>query len=1034
MSSAVATHIPSGSGLPWYQRLQTQFWLLFVVLMVVLGALTYWLGLVLIRDTLTEESFRYETESARRVQTRLSGLVDQAETLAAMIAELSAVARDPANPTPAIPDMVNAADPDRLFVGVGIWPAPQEGQPRRSQLWLRDARGRLVSRADYNDPRTVPYTEAAWYTPTQLTQAHRCYWSPVRREPLIDQALISCSVPLMRDGQMAGVVTVAIAIRTLESLFDEASQDIPGYSLLIDGEHRMIASSTRLTNAMNTQPVVNMAELGQRFSALSPLALALFEQRQASLSNVTRSPAYDPEAITRLTQQTREFARRDAEQAAAQIWLRLTRQQQPTEASIFNIARDPIVGSNANAVVFELPQSGWTIIKVRAAQEGFSGAGYLFNQALILTGGGVLIAFLLISGALRALIINPLKRIAATLALQTDAESSLDIVLDESRRNEVGVIARLYNERTRHLRELMDGALSMQTQMSLESAQRRDLERALDRLRSIHQTTLNSLEHAWCLLDVEGRITQVNTVLEARLGLRQSELVDRSADDVISLQGFDKPLSHWLQQAIERGQPIELPDAGIWLSNTGDHPVLIQLVPVKPTLQRRISHVILLLKMASDAQVQPAPDAALNPVSGLPGRTAAERHVKRLSLESGHAEHAVALIDLDHFDVINAQHGKAAADELLHRVARHIEATVGTAGTVYHLVSDEFFVVMAGFDAERAQVLISAVLAQLAKTEFRWSSKLLTVNASAGIAAIEAHSDRPFNNALTHADEACQAAKEAGRNTTTMFSTSLSRESNLIDSGLWAKRITAGLEQNRFHLTTQFIATASPAGPVGAVFDMQVALEDEEGFWADPSVFMPVAERLQLSTRIDRWIVTQTLIQLAQQPERLTSIATVRLKLSAPTVLDADWLAFLIRAFETHGVPARQLCFELPAMDVAKAQIVLVPFCDAMRTIGCRLAGPHPLALPAAERSGWRKVALHEVVFDAETLTALQEDSAERLMAEQTVQLAHSRKQKLLVRNIGEASLLKIWQQLGADYLEGLAVARSTPILFSTTR
>ncbi len=1034
MSSANATHSPSGSGLPWYQRLQTQFWLLFVLLMVVLGALTYWLGLVLIRDTLTEESFRYETESARRVQTRLSGLVDQAETLAAMIAELAAVARDPANPTPAIPDMVNAADPDGLFVGIGIWPAPRDGEPRRSQVWLRDARGRLVARSDYNDPRTVSYAEAAWYTPTQLTQAHRCYWSPVRREPLIDQPLISCSVPLMRDGKMTGAVTVAIAVRTLESLFDDASQDTPGYSLLIDGDHRLIASSTRLTQAMNTQPVVNMAALGQRFSALSPLALSLFEQRKTRLSEVTRSPAYDPEAITRLTQQTREFARSDAEQAAAQIWLRLARGNQAADPSIFAIQRDPVVGSDANAVVFEMPQSGWTIIKVRAAQEGFSGAGYLFTQALILTGGGVLVALLLISGALRALIINPLKHIAATLAQQTDAESSLDIVLDESRRNEVGVIARLYNERTRHLRELMDGALSMQTQMSLESAQRRDLERALDRLRSIHQSTLSALEHAWCLVDVEGRITQVNAALEARLGQRQSELVDRNADDVISLQGFDKPLSHWIQQAIERGQPVELPNAGVWLSNTGDQPVFIQFVPVKPALQRRASHVILLLRTSSEAPRNAPPDAGVNPVSGLPGRSEAERHVRRLCLEGGALEHAVALIDLDHFDAINAQHGKAAADELLHRVARQLEGAVGTAGTVYHLMSDEFFVVMEGFDANRARVLIGAVRVQLAKTEFRWSSKLLTITASAGIAAVETDSERAFSSALARADEACQAAKDAGRNSTVMFTPSLSREKNLLDSSLWAKRIAAGLEQNRFHLTTQFIASGSPAGPMGAVFDMQVALEDEEGFWADPSVFMPVAERLQLSTRIDRWIVTQTLIQLAQQPERLATIATVRLRLSAPTVLDADWLSFLIREFETHGVPARQLCFELPAMDVAKAQSMLVPFCDAMRTIGCRLAGPHPLALPAAERSGWRHVTLNEVVFDAGTLMALQDDPAERLMAEQTVQLAHSRKQKVLVRNISDLGTLKIWQQLGADYLEGAAVARSTPILFSTSR
>ena len=220
MSPPNAIPIPEGSGLPWYQRLQTQFWLLFLVLMVVLGSLTYWLGLVLIRDTLSAESFRYETESARRVQTRLSALVSQAETLAAMIAELAAVAGDPANPTPAIPDMVNAADPEGLFTGIGIWPIPAQGQPRRSQLWLRSADGTLVARGDYNDPRAVPYTEAAWFTPTQFTQPHRCYWSPVRREPLIDRQLISCSMPLMRAERMMGVVTVAISVNTLESLFD----------------------------------------------------------------------------------------------------------------------------------------------------------------------------------------------------------------------------------------------------------------------------------------------------------------------------------------------------------------------------------------------------------------------------------------------------------------------------------------------------------------------------------------------------------------------------------------------------------------------------------------------------------------------------------------------------------------------------------------------------------------------------------------------------------------------------------------------
>lgn len=1036
MSPPNAIPIPEGSGLPWYQRLQTQFWLLFLVLMVVLGSLTYWLGLVLIRDTLSAESFRYETESARRVQTRLSALVSQAETLAAMIAELAAVAGDPANPTPAIPDMVNAADPEGLFTGIGIWPIPAQGQPRRSQLWLRSADGTLVARGDYNDPRAVPYTEAAWFTPTQFTQPHRCYWSPVRREPLIDRQLISCSMPLMRAERMMGVVTVAISVNTLESLFEEASQDTPGYSVLIDSDHRIIAASQRLMTALRDQPAANMAELGQRYPALSPLALQLFDRRQAQRSALTRSPAYDAGAITRLAAQTRDFSRSDAEQATAQIWSRLgAATQSSAEPVISHIQNDPLVGGHANAVVFELPQSGWTIIKVRAAQEGFSGAGYLFNQALVLTGGGVIIALLLISGALRALVINPLKRIAETLALQTDAESSLDIVLDESRRNEVGVIARLYNERTRHLRELMDGALSMKTKMSLESAQRRDLERALDRVRALHLTTLGALDDAWGLLDAEGRLVQVNPAMEARLDRRQTERVDRMADEVISLQGFDQPLSHWLRQALERGQAVELPEAGTWLSNSGDLPVTVHLHPVKPALQRRASHVVLVLRTldrTADAQAQAQGD--LSPVSGLPGRLSAERHVKRLLLEQAATSHAAALINLDRFEALNVLHGRTAGDELLHRVARHLEGAAGNFGAVYHLNGDEFLVVLEGFDANRAQVLISALCAQLAKAEFRWSSKNLSLTASAGVADLQPDAERPFNLLLTQVDAACQAAKQRGRNTTVTFTPELSRSQSLIDNTLWTRRITAGLQENRFHLTTQLIASSKVLQSEGEVFDMQVALEDEEGFWAEPSVFMPVAERLQLSPQIDRWIVSQSLVRLGQDPSRLAAIGRVRLRLSPSTVIDPDWLTFLIDAFETHGVPARHICFELPELDMRLSQSAVLPFCDAMRAIGCHLAGPHPLSLAAADRSGWRHLRLDEVVLDASSLAGLQTDAAERLMAEQALQLARVRKQRLLVRNLHDPEMLKAWQLLGADYLEGMAVARSTPILFNTAR
>lgn len=1030
------------SGLPWYQRLQTQFWLLFLLLIGLIGFATWKVGTVLILDNLAEDVLRYETESARRLQTRFSALADQAETLAAMLSELAAAAAEPANPTPAVPDIVNAADPEGLFVGVGIWPKPAQGEPRRSRLWLRNERGLLQAREDYNDPRVVSYTEASWFAVSRFTPAHRCAWSAVRREPLLDARIISCTVPLRIKGQWAGAVTVLIATRTLEALFDRDTRDDPGYSLLVDGDHRLLAVSSTLERALGESSPSNLAALAQRFPSLNPLALSLFEARRERVSALTRSPAYDAAQVSALAESTREWTREEAEAALAQLWLRLGsgRIEDESTPKLLQFARDDVLGSPTNAVVFDLPRAGWSLIRVRSRREGFSGAEFLFQQTLVVTGAGILIALLLISGALRWLVINPLRTMTRTLAGADRLEDSLDVALNESHRNELGVLARLYNERTRQLRQLMDDVISRNAQMTIEATQRREAEVQLALCRERGLALLQQAFDPVVVADAQGRIQEVNPAAEQWLGRRLSELRGEPFGAALAFELHGEPVPDLALSALERGQPLDYLEGLSWRPDPpqSPQPVSLRLMPVRGAGHQRVHQLVAIIHPLTG---EPAPVTEALPMvdalTGLPSRPALERHLRKLlyAAQLQSAQHAVVMVDLDHHDAINQRHGTTAGDEVLQKIASMLQLAVEGAGGCYRLVSDEFALVLEHFDADRARIFCEALRQQVASTPFRWAGETVSMTASFGITVLDGSADST-SRVLREADDACEAAKRAGRNRVMLFQPEQARSGPTAeDDALWAQRIRAGLDQQRFHLTTQWVASSPAIAEEGQVFSLQASLEDEEGFWAEPAQFMPVAERYGLSGEIDRWILRQALTQLDRRSELREKLAFLRLDLAPSTLGDPGFLGDAIQLLAEHpAVKPSQIVLTLPTEALSRHGQKVVALCETLARLGVRFGAIHASFAPLEVFELLRRLPLSLAVIDAAHLPDPGTDEVAALLARQALELAEKLGQRCLVRGLDDASRLSAWQRLGAAYLKGMAVAKATPIIFTPPR
>lgn len=125
---------------------------------------------------------------------------------------------------------------------------------------------------------------------------------------------------------------------------------------------------------------------------------------------------------------------------------------------------------------------------------------------------------------------------------------------------------------------------------------------------------------------------------------------------------------------------------------------------------------------------------------------------------------AVMLFDIDHFKLVNDQHGHLAGDEVLRELAGRAVRHVRSVDLVGRLGGEEFIVVMPETTLAEATIVAERMRAAVAEEPFMLDGrKTLRVTVSAGVAVTGDSGDK-LDDLLKRADDALYAAKNAGRN------------------------------------------------------------------------------------------------------------------------------------------------------------------------------------------------------------------------------------------------------------------------------
>ena len=296
--------------------------------------------------------------------------------------------------------------------------------------------------------------------------------------------------------------------------------------------------------------------------------------------------------------------------------------------------------------------------------------------------------------------------------------------------------------------------------------------------------------------------------------------------------------------------------------------------------------------------------ARLDPLTGVANRLLVREQLEGALLRclSGDTGCALLLVDLDRFKLVNDTLGHGVGDQLLCVVARRLEKSAGTEGTVGRLGGDEFAVVWNGSgDRETLASLAERIIADLSRS-FEIAGASIHIGATVGIA--RAPDDGGSEEELIRsADLALYRAKAQGRGSHQFFAAWMAEaamSSRRLESDLRRALSEAGLT-----LAYQPIVDAK-SGEIVAREALLRWTHPEHGE-IEPETFIPIIEEAGLIGQVGAWVLREACAEAATWPEHIAIAVNV-----SPVQLGGAGLeAVVVNALASAGLDASRLQLEV---------------------------------------------------------------------------------------------------------------------------
>jgi diguanylate cyclase (GGDEF)-like protein len=420
-------------------------------------------------------------------------------------------------------------------------------------------------------------------------------------------------------------------------------------------------------------------------------------------------------------------------------------------------------------------------------------------------------------------------------------------------------------------------------------------------------------------------------------------------------------------------------------------------------------------------------------LTGLINRSEFESHLARELdiIKQDNLTHALLFIDLDQFKIVNDTCGHAIGDQLLRQISILLQSCLREHDTIARLGGDEFGIILRRCDITEAQNIAKIICDKLDDYRYPHENRRFRIGASIGLVVL----DRRWTNItspMKAADISCYAAKEEGRNRVHIWVDSDNMMNARAGEMVWVNRIEQALDENRFVLFGQHIEPIT--GPIETLhIEVLLRMREYDGSLILPDSFIPSAERFQMATRIDRWVLKNTFEFLANL-KAITRLKLLSINLSGHSISDQVFQNDVLEMIRTATFPAKKLCFEITETAAITNIGETKKFIAAMRSLGVKIA-LDDFGIGASSFGYLKELPVDFLKIDGHFMNRLLNDKLDHAAVSCFHEVAKIMGVTTVAECVEREDTRQALEKIGIDMIQGHLIHHAEPLwfLFETT-
>lgn len=312
-----------------------------------------------------------------------------------------------------------------------------------------------------------------------------------------------------------------------------------------------------------------------------------------------------------------------------------------------------------------------------------------------------------------------------------------------------------------------------------------------DILREFHwlMDVLHNIDVGLVVLDMDLNIKLWNSFMQNHSAKSSTEVIERSL-----FQVFPELSEDWFRRKIQTVTMLHNPAFTTWEQRpylfkfknyrpvTGSAPHMYQNCTILPLTDTRseVNQICLIVYDVTEVavnrlQLQKA-NALLHDISrtdgltGLLNRKTWEQSLNSEFMRYQRHKHAASLImfDIDHFKLVNDNHGHPAGDEVIRQTASAVMEGIRNIDIAGRYGGEEFAVILMGTDATGAKVVAERLRKTVEALTVTYEEKTIQFTISLGVSELSERITDP-TMWINNADRGLYRAKRAGRNTSIVY-------------------------------------------------------------------------------------------------------------------------------------------------------------------------------------------------------------------------------------------------------------------------